>query len=102
MSRVRINAWPSDPLTGPGTGKHFIGLCIRRSEGCPGIQRMHEQKTHGTKKGGKVTPYIVLVIASAMTAPAPVRPVGPAPPVIASAAAAAVITAATIIPATAV
>lgn len=62
---------------------------------------MNEQKSDGRRKRGSEKSYlnVLLVIAPAMAAPAPV---GPAAPVIAPTTAAAVITAASIIPPTAV
>ncbi len=97
MPRVRINAWQSDPLTGPVIGENLTRLYIRRLEGCPEIQRMNEQKEDGNSSiSGFVIWFVntLLVITPAVAAPAPVRP---AATVIATAAATAFVTSATVI-----
>ena len=101
MFRVRINAHPSDPLTGPEAGQHVKLLCIRRLGSCPEIQSMNEQKEGRDNEVERkdLSSSVALVIASAMAAPAAI---GPAATVIAPAAPATVIMAAAIIPATAV
>lgn len=81
--------WNREPLA---------NVCIRRLESCPDIQRMNEQRKNGRTRGRERSyTNVPLVITPAMAAPAPV---GPAASIIAPTAA--VITAATIVPTTAV